>query len=33
LPAYKRLDVMVEDAVGMGSQANERPIAAANEES
>jgi DNA-directed RNA polymerase subunit beta' len=34
LPAYKRLDVMVEDAVGVGSQTHERPIAAAaNEES
>jgi hypothetical protein len=35
LPAYKRLDVLVEDAVGVGStQTNERQIAAAaNEES
>jgi DNA-directed RNA polymerase subunit beta' len=34
LPAYKRLDVMVEDAVGMASDSSERSIAAAaNEES
>jgi len=35
LPAYKRLDVLVEDAVGMGADvAPERPVAAAaNEES
>ena len=34
LPAYKRLDVMVEDAVGMNSESSDRPIAAAaNEES
>ena len=30
LPAYKRLDVLVEDAVGMGADvAPERPVAAA----
>jgi len=34
LPAYKRLDVLVEDAVGMGAETSDRPIAAAaNEES
>jgi DNA-directed RNA polymerase subunit beta' len=34
LPAYKRLDVMVEDAVGLASDSHERSIAAAaNEES
>jgi DNA-directed RNA polymerase subunit beta' len=34
LPAYKRLDVLVEDAVGLGGEASDRPIAAAvNEES
>jgi DNA-directed RNA polymerase subunit beta' len=34
LPAYKRLDVLVEDAVGLSGETSERPIAAAvNEES
>jgi DNA-directed RNA polymerase subunit beta' len=35
LPAYKRLDVLVEDAIGVtGGEASDRPIAAAaNEES
>jgi DNA-directed RNA polymerase subunit beta' len=36
LPAYKRLDMLVEDAVGMGADVApaERPVAAAaNEES
>jgi DNA-directed RNA polymerase subunit beta' len=34
LPAYKRLDVLVEDAVGVGGEASDRSIAAAvNEES
>jgi DNA-directed RNA polymerase subunit beta' len=34
LPAYKRLDVLVEDSVGMGAETSERQIAAAaNEES